>query len=519
MIPLLEKALNRFGLFSEAQTERIAEAAVIRSRRRTVPLAPSSRSFFAAAQTGRLTADLPSGTLSANGMLYSDLEITRNRLRRLREWVYFKKAISILKTNVVGENGIGLKSMAIRDDGSPDKLDRQTIEDNWNLWCEKENCTVTRDMTLQEVKNLVIPTQGTDGELFIRIIRGFNNKFRFALQLFAPDHVDINLNHGLSGSRKVRMGIEYDEWGAPAAYYIRKLNPNDNFFGVGPYDNKWERVPVEDIVHPYVIDWLDQGRGYPWFAAAVPNGNMLRGYEEAELVGARGAAHNLFKITYSGDAEWQGEQSDDGTSAAIMDSEPGQGIQCQKGQDIDTLQFNRPNTNFDMFMKRVLRGLSAGLPGASYNILADDMESVNFSSARIGLMEPREVFRGLQRWMICDILKPIFNDWLEVQLAGGLMRLPLSKIEKFRNVRWCGRRWSYIEPEKEVDAAIKRINSGISSLGMELEALGVHDLEEHLDRLRDEQQAIKSRNLTLPEILEAAMPKAPAAKPPTQQAA
>jgi lambda family phage portal protein len=240
---------------------------------------------------------------------------------------------------------------------------------------------------------------------------------------------------------------------------------------------------------------------------------------EAELVGARGSSNMIGTLEYEGEQEYQGEESDDGTASKLTDSEPGQWWQLPKGIKANPIQWNRPNTNFDMFMKRILRGIAAGLPGASYNILADDMESVNFSSARIGLMEPREVFKALQRWFITDILEPIYEDWLEVQLAGGLIPLPLSKIDKFKAVRWCGRRWSYIEPEKEVDAAIKRINSGISSLGQELEALGEYDLDGHLDRLAEEQKAIEGRKLTLPEILKAALKTPPEPKPPVEAAA
>jgi lambda family phage portal protein len=98
----------------------------------------------------------------------------------------------------------------------------------------------------------------------------------------------------------------------------------------------------------------------------------------------------------------------------------------------------------------------------SYNNLASDLTSVNFSSIRQGALDEREVWKGLQEMVIEQ-----WNDWLyERWLQRGLLAeaitvagkpLRFDRITKYRAVSWQGRRWGWIDPQAEMSANEKAI--------------------------------------------------------------
>jgi lambda family phage portal protein len=99
----------------------------------------------------------------------------------------------------------------------------------------------------------------------------------------------------------------------------------------------------------------------------------------------------------------------------------------------------------------MLRSVAAGL-GESYNSLAQDLESVNFSSIRAGALAERDDWMLLQNLMIERMTVPIFERWLTFQIATGKINLPLAKLEKFKAAQFIGRRWDWVDPKSDIEA-------------------------------------------------------------------
>jgi lambda family phage portal protein len=112
----------------------------------------------------------------------------------------------------------------------------------------------------------------------------------------------------------------------------------------------------------------------------------------------------------------------------------------------------------------MLRGIASGL-GVAYNGLANDLEGVNFSSIRQGALDEREHWKDLQEWLIECLHQRVFDRWLRYSLLSGQIvteqgaALPARSLEKFARISWQPRRWAWIDPRAEVDAAIKSKNS------------------------------------------------------------
>ena len=127
-----------------------------------------------------------------------------------------------------------------------------------------------------------------------------------------------------------------------------------------------------------------------------------------------------------------------------------------------------PVQAFGDFVKENLRGLaSAG--GVAYHNITGDMEGVNYSSARVAELKEREMWKMLQCWYADNVKTLIFEKWLTSALAMGAIKtdrgrvLRLSDNDALNKPQWFGRRWSWVDPQKETQAAILQIENGLSS--------------------------------------------------------
>ena len=122
-------------------------------------------------------------------------------------------------------------------------------------------------------------------------------------------------------------------------------------------------------------------------------------------------------------------------------------------RDFKSFSAEYPSGEFPTFVKQILRGVSAGL-GVSYHALSGDLESVNFSSGRLGAMEDREMWKALQNWFIDTVMTRLFNVWVESTLLKrqipGVDILRLDEIQ--RAATWQPRRWQHIQPREEMAA-------------------------------------------------------------------
>jgi hypothetical protein len=145
-----------------------------------------------------------------------------------------------------------------------------------------------------------------------------------------------------------------------------------------------------------------------------------------------------------------------------------------------------------------LRGVATSL-GISYNTLSSDLEGVNYSSIRAGLLDEREVWKGLQRYLIEHFCEPLFSAWLEVELLTGRLGLPFEKKWKFDVPEFQGRRWSWVDPKKDMEAAILAVRSGQTSLRKIASDSG-QDIYDIARSIAADNELFASMGVTLPEL-------------------
>jgi capsid protein len=93
-------------------------------------------------------------------------------------------------------------------------------------------------------------------------------------------------------------------------------------------------------------------------------------------------------------------------------------------------------------------------------------------------------------FMIQHFVEPIFREWLTSALSFGDMNLPITKFDKFSdNAFFRGRGWNWVDPLKEINAAVVGLQNGILSM-QDVSATYGRDVEETFAQIsRDKETA------------------------------
>jgi lambda family phage portal protein len=448
---------------------------------------------YAAAAMNRLTADWTTTNLSSDAEIRIDLKPLRARSRNLAiNTDHGRKFIYMVASNVIGWKGIGLSMRAKDTNDKPDTIANKVIEAAFSRWAKRGTCDVTGELSLIDVERLVMTNVARDGEVLIRKVRGYDNPFAFALQLIEADHLDDTLNQSLPNGNEIRMGVERNSWGRPVAYHLLTQHPGEYMMKAS--GNRYERIPASDIIHAYIKERITQSRGVPWMHASMTRMRNLAGYEEAEIIGARVSASKMGIIQSQAGNEYGGDGEDE-KGNVIEDVAPGKFTQLPKGWEFKDFDPKHPAGNFDPFMKSVLRSIAAGLL-VSYEGLTGDLESVNYSSIRAGLLVERDMWRLFQRWFIDAVLADVFESWLKMALFTQQVPLPLSKFDKFNAPIWRPRGWAWVDPTKDIAAVRDGIALGIDSRTNALLEEG-ESLEETFDEIAAEEAMAKQKNINI----------------------
>ena len=78
---------------------------------------------------------------------------------------------------------------------------------------------------------------------------------------------------------------------------------------------------------------------------------------------------------------------------------------------------------------------------------------------------------------------------------NGVLKLPYSQLERINKPEFLGRRWAWVDPYKDIQAANDAINNGLSTRTKELKRQG-YDFDDIIDELARENQKLKEAGIT-----------------------
>ena len=470
---------------------------------RTPPPEVVLKRVYAAGVPSRNNAGFSQGgTRNMDAELRQTLRNMRNHSRNLAQNNdYYKRYVNMVVKNVVGPKGFSFKVMAKNSGGKLDDTANRVIRDAFLDWCRRGNCDVTGKLSFTDCQRLFMRTVPTDGEILVRKVRSFNNRHGFAIQFIEADHLDELLNTVLPNGNEIRMGVEFDPWDRPVAYHILKKHPGD--YALAHSGLRYEVIPAADIIHGMSSDRPRQSRGVPWGHAAMTRLNNIGGYEDAAIINARIGASKMgfFEKSVDADPSYNNGDDTDAQGNVITEAEPGTFEELPVGWTFKEFNPSYPAQEFDPFMKRSLKGISAGLDVA-YHKLASDLEGVNYSSARAGELDERDTWEVWQDWFADIFLNDVFGAWLEVQLLAGRLllpagsALPISKFDKFNAPAWRARSWAWVDPVKDMVASEKELANRLTSRSRICDENG-EDLETIFMEIKAERDLAKKYGIEL----------------------
>lgn len=472
---------------SQARTDMLAAAIDAARARGAAAAAPrQARRSFEAAAIGRLTAGWQGSLHSLNDDLRGQLDRIRARSRDLaKNNELAARFFNLVVNNVVGPQGFIYQAKAMDPNGEPDKAANDALE--WYVWNWMKRCDVAERLRFVDQLRVQLRTLARDGELVWVI---YEDAAGVRLRMMDPAALDsgLNVSRTAAGTRIV-MGVELDGVGRPVNYYFRRRN-----------DPLHEIVPARDVVHVFIQTEPEQVRGVPWLHAVMRRMHDLNGYREAAVIAARVGAAKMGVWTTPDGGPPPGSISE-GSGTAVTDAEPGHFDFAPEGYQLEAWDPTYPHDQFDSFCKEAIRGIASGV-NVSYHSLASDLSSINFTSIRAGELQDRDAWMVLQDFLINAALDPIIERVIRHGITSGQVRLPngralpVAKLDKFQAHEWQPRRWAWVDPLKDMNAAIAGINAGLDS-PQAVAARAGRDVEDVLDDIQRFQQMCRDRGITL----------------------
>ncbi|BAK75397.1 phage portal protein, lambda family [Pseudogulbenkiania sp. NH8B] len=418
--------------------------------------------------------------------------------------------IQTLVDNVVG---VGLRLSATPDYRALGRTAewamqwQRNTERLWREFASSTDCDVARTLNFAGMTELMFRSQISDGDsLALPLWLGRPGaRFKTCFQVVESDRLSNPNNQ--ADSRTLRGGIEFNGYGEPLAYNIRKTHPGDYLMGVASVAGEWERVPARTVwgrlrvVHLHDKERTGQSRGKPIMSAVIQQFKMLDKYAGAELDAAVINAMMAAFIETEMDSEALLELL--GGTPEKADAEvkrrnrgrpklkSGSIIPLYPGEKMAPFMPARPAAQFEAFTVAVMRHIAAAL-GLPYELLLKDFSKTNYSSARAALLEAWRMFRSRREKLATYWAQPCYELWLEEAVNKGLIEAPdfYQNRAAYCRAKWIGPGRGWVDPVKEAQAAQIRMNAGISTLEAECAEQGL-DWEEVLEQRAREQQRMR----------------------------
>jgi lambda family phage portal protein len=434
--------------------KKAVEPPVIELRPRKLHSLNTSARMFEAAKSDRMNATWGTTPLTADQIVEKHLRVLVARSReQAANNDYAKSFLRMCRQNIVGSQGVTLQAQSKADDGKLDSAANDAIEREFAKWAHRDHCDVTGQKSWARIQRACVLSAAKDGEFFVRKVFGKDaGKYGFALQVLDPQRCPVELKEDLRSSGTfIRCGIEFNRYGRPLAYYFSV--DQGEYYDYSSNGRNYVRIPADEIIHGFVDEMVGQKRGLPWMATGLFRMRQLGAFEDAAIINARIGAAKMGFIQFK---EGQGPEYDEDEELTI-DAEPGTFPVLPPGAEVKEYSPQYPSGEYGVFTKSMLRSLASGF-GVLYNNLASDLEGVNFSSIRQGTLDERDAWKDNQEWLVETLCQPVFEAWLPRALLAGHIKakgkpLPAELIDRYAQVTWQPRRWPWIDPRADVDAA------------------------------------------------------------------
>lgn len=321
-------------------------------------------------------------------------------------------------------------------------------------------------------------------------------------------YVNLQQTNTENGNR-IYNGVEIDKDGAVVAYHICNTYPQSSLQA----EKKWKRVEAfgkrtgfPNVLVIFESERAEQYRGVPYLAPVIESLKQLTRYSEAEIMAAviNGfftvfitTEKNTAEMPFTGIRDDDSEDADDARSYGLG---PGMINILAPGEDIKMADPARPNTNFDAFTTSFAKYIGSALE-IPYELLLKQF-GASYSASKAALEEAWKAFRMKRAWLVNDFCQPIYEMWLVEAIAKGRIKAPGFYLdaairEAWSKCTWNGPSQGMLDPLKEINAATKRVELGVSTRQRETMEMNGGSFDDNAEQLLREAEKMGEINQLL----------------------
>jgi lambda family phage portal protein len=359
-------------------------------------------------------------------------------------------ALDVLVRNVVG-TGITPEPLVRLVTGELDTAVNAQLSELWSRWSIAPE--VTGEYDSAAAQRIKARTLFRDGEVFCQYLPGkiagltHLSPVPFSFELIDPEAVPIDYSVPKQG---IVQGVQKDLWNRAVAYAVARTDPLTGKIAPG-----YQLKPASTMQHLKMAKRLNQTRGITLFASVFERIEDVRDYDESERVAAKIAAKmaayikrgnpDLYMPTDANRREHQFQ------AGMIFDF-------LEAGEDIGTIDTNRPNPNLGRYRDDQLRAASAGI-GLAFSSFARNYEG-NYSSRRQEANEAAPHYAVLWDYFVAKGERPLWKQFVITLITERLLiTTPQTDINSLYNVDFSRPATPAIDRQKEVGADLNALES------------------------------------------------------------
>lgn len=360
----------------------------------------------------------------------------------------------------------------------------RTILREFRLWAENVMCDAERKQDFYGLQQLAFLSMLVSGDVFALFQMKENRRtpYQTCVRLLEADRVSNPESSGDSESVETESGgriidgVEVTNEGEVIRYHVSSRNPNAENDSA---ELTWEAIDAfgkdtgyPNILHVMTYERPEQRRGLPFVAAEIELIKQFTRYMNAELAANVVSAMLTVFITSQEDDGKFGMEDAVNEDEKVTDDEmklelaPGAIYNMPPGKSIQTVNPLRANTQFETFVNTCIMTIASSM-GIPKEVLVKKYES-NYTAARAALLDFWRTVRVYRTRFNSAFNQPIYEQWLSEAVATGRIEAPGFFDDPAIRQAWCGCVWmgasmGHVDPLKEVNAAMTRIQNNITT--------------------------------------------------------
>tara|TARA_R110002167_G_scaffold61913_4_gene174921 strand:- start:23702 stop:25216 length:1515 start_codon:yes stop_codon:yes gene_type:complete len=353
--------------------------------------------------------------------------------------------------NVISSTGFELRPKTEHEDSN------KKIKEDFSYWFTHE-LDACREFSGWSYMRNVFRSYKRDGDYFLQ----FRPQGNCSVMGFEADRVlnPDGQHNGVSiGGLDLINGIAKKD-GVKKYLWVADKAPTSSFVPV----SQGKAIRADQVIQIYSPRRTTQGRGVPICAPLIREIDDIDDLLAWERQAAKlAASQNMVVKTENpvGASEWMRSiYQDRGNGVALEELDPLQLNYLRVGEEIQSIQSNRPNNTFESFILLLNRyvGIPLGLP---LELVLLDFSNVNFASSRQLLNQAQRRFEIEQDDFAWFMFK-IYQLWLTVRLERGFYDRDKLGPNPFNHV-WGFPGWPSPNPLQDAQACALAIQYAFGS--------------------------------------------------------